>query len=90
MRLFVLLLFTVSFAISANAADLTNGGLLHAEKCTSCHDSAMYTRENKIIQSLPRLGTQVRFCKDNLGIAWFDDEVEDVVGYLNSNYYHFE
>ena len=89
MRLFVLLLFTVSCAISANAADLTNGGLLHAEKCTSCHDSEMYTRENKIIQSLPRLGTQVRFCKDNLGVAWFDDEVDDVIGFLNKNYYHF-
>jgi hypothetical protein len=34
-------------------------------------------------------GTQVRFCKDNLGLAWFDDEVNDVIGYLNKEYYRF-
>jgi len=89
MRLFILLIFITSFADLANAADLTNGSLLHAEKCTSCHDTAAYTRENRIVQSLPGLGTQVRFCKDNLGVAWFDDEVDDVVGFLNKNYYHF-
>ena len=49
----------------------------------------MYTRENKFVQSLANLGTQVRFCKDNLGITWFDNEVDDVVGFLNQNYYHF-
>ena len=89
MRLFILLIFITSFADLANAADLTNGSLLHAEKCTSCHYTAAYTRENRIVQSLPRLGTQVRFCKDNLGVAWFDDEVGDVIGFLNKNYYHF-
>jgi hypothetical protein len=89
MRLFALLFFIASFAVSANAADSTNGGLLHAEKCTSCHESAVYIRENRIVQSLSGLGTQVRFCKDNLGVAWFDDEVGDVIGYLNKNYYHF-
>jgi hypothetical protein len=41
------------------------------------------------VQSLSRLGTQVRFCKDNLGLAWFDDEVNDVIGYLNKEYYRF-
>ena len=89
MRLIAFLFFIASFAVSANAADSTNGGLLHAEKCTGCHDTAAYTRENRIVQSLPGLGTQVRFCKDNLGLAWFDDEVDDVIGFLNKNYYHF-
>ena len=54
MKIFALLLFTVSFAVSANVVDSANGNLLHAEKCASCHDSAMYIRENRIVQSLPR------------------------------------
>ena len=66
-----------------------NGGTLIQEDCVRCHDSSVYTRENRRVQSLPKLGTQVRFCKDNLQITWFDDEVDDVVNFLNKTYYHF-
>ena len=89
MKFLILFVSAISFAASANAADISNGSELHAENCTACHDSSLYTRENRRVQTLPRLGTQVRFCKDNLGITWFDDEVDDVVGFLNENYYHF-
>ena len=90
MRILVLLISAISFTPLSDAADIFNGNILHAEKCTSCHDSAIYIRENRKVQTLAKLGSQVRFCKDNLGIAWFDDEVDDVTGFLNSNYYHFE
>lgn len=83
------LLIALSTAVVANAADLDNGDELHLDNCTSCHDSSIYTRPNRRVQSFERLGLQVRFCKDNLGLTWFDDEVEDVVHYLNKNYYHY-
>jgi len=89
MNFLILIVLAISFTTSAHSADIDNGGELHADKCTTCHDSSLYTRENRRVQTLPRLGTQVRFCKDNLGITWFDDEVDDVVGFLNKNYYHF-
>ncbi len=89
MKFIILFISAMSFATSSYAADINNGSELHAENCTACHDSALYTRENRRVQTLPNLGTQVRFCKDNLGITWFDDEVDDVVGFLNKNYYHF-
>jgi len=89
MKNIILLVAIAGFSISANAVDTKNGEKLHADNCTRCHDSAVYTRENKRILTLPKLGKQVRFCKDNLGISWFDDEVQDVVGFLNNNYYHF-
>jgi len=89
MKFLFLLVSAVIFIASANATDIDNGSELHAGNCTACHDSALYHCENKRVQTLARLGTQVRFCKDHLGITWFDDEVEDVVGYLNKNYYHF-
>jgi len=88
-KFLILFVSTIIITASANAADIDNGSELHADKCTACHDSSLYIRENRRVQTLPKLGTQVRFCKDNLGIAWFDDEVEDVVGFLNKNYYHF-
>jgi hypothetical protein len=89
MRFLFRAVFFSVYAVPSFAADIFNGDELHSQSCTGCHDSAVYIRENRIAQTLPRLGTQVRFCKNNLGIAWFDDEVEDVIGFLNKNYYHF-
>ena len=89
MKIFGLFLFAITLSASSYAADIENGGELHSESCTQCHDSAAYTREDRKVQNLVRLGTQVRFCKDNLGVAWFDDEVDDVIEFLNQKYYHY-
>ena len=78
-----------SFSLSSQAADIANGEKLHQESCIRCHDTGVYTREVKRVKNLQGLGKQVRFCRDNQGLTWFDDEVEDVVDYLNQNYYHF-
>ena len=73
----------------ALAADIDNGDELHLDSCTGCHDSQVYTREERKIRDLAALGRQVRFCKDTIGVPWFDDEVEDVIAYLNHTYYGF-
>ena len=77
------------FVTTAPAADIENGDDLHFENCTGCHDSVVYTRDNRNVRDLAQLGKQVRFCKNAIGVAWFDDEVGDVIEYLNSTYYHF-
>lgn len=89
MRFISLIIISVGFIALSNAADVENGNLLHSKSCTACHGSEMYTRANRRVQTLPQLGAQVRFCISNLGISWFDNEVEDVTDYLNENYYHF-
>ena len=86
-RIIVVLLLATGMA--AGAADLEKGDELHFDNCTGCHDSSLYTRDNRNVNSLPRLGAQVRFCRDSLGLTWFDDEVEAVIHYLNHNYYRF-
>ena len=85
-------LFALLLALPAStafAADLENGADLHFTNCTGCHDESVYTRENRRVNSLERLRMQVRYCKDNLELTWFDEDVDDVVAYLNQNYYHF-
>ena len=85
-----LLIFTMYLGIGiAQAADIDDGDDLHFEHCTGCHDSSVYTRSDRKVGNLARLGQQVRFCKDTIGVTWFDDEVEDVIAYLNATYYHF-
>ncbi len=72
------------------AADIENGEELHFEDCTGCHQEEVYTRQNRVVGSLERLGRQVRFCRDAVGAQWFDEDVDDVIAYLNATYYHFE
>jgi len=83
----LLLALTAWPAIGAN---IENGEDLHFTHCTGCHDESAYTRKDRRVQSLERLGAQVRFCRDNLDLTWFDEEVDDVIEYLNQNYYHFQ
>ena len=89
MKIIIFAAVLLGFAAPCAALDIENGDDLHFENCTGCHDESAYTRADRNVRSLQRLGLQVRFCKDTLELAWFDEDVEDVVGYLNQNYYHF-
>jgi mono/diheme cytochrome c family protein len=82
---------------SANAADLKHGEQLHQVNCIQCHaqmaggdGSALYTRADRRVTSLSGLETQVRRCRDNLGLVWYDEDVTDVAAFLNTRYYHFK
>jgi len=84
---------TLSLDVHAESA---NGAKLHGENCVACHTSmvggdgsGLYTRTNRRVNSLAALGTQVRRCRDNLGLTWFDDQVQAVVDHLNTKYYKF-
>lgn len=83
------MLLASTLATPLQAADIDNGDDLHFEHCTGCHQEEVYTRPDRKVSSLEQLGRQVRFCKDTIGVNWFDDEVEDVIAYLNQTYYHF-
>ena len=84
-----IILLLSALAMPLYAADIENGADLHFENCTGCHQQEVYTRSDRRVTDLALLGRQVRFCKDNLSLTWFDDEVDDVIAYLNKNYYHF-
>lgn len=71
------------------AADIDNGEDLHFEHCTGCHGDEVYTRADRKMKDLAQLGKQVRFCQNAVGATWFDDEVDDVIEYLNATYYRF-
>ncbi|MEN8180418.1 MAG: cytochrome c [Pseudomonadota bacterium] len=78
---------------TAALADAESGKELHDESCIDCHmmseHSALYTREDRKMDSLHRLGGQVSACTQILNITWFPEEERDVVEYLNTHYYHF-
>ncbi len=82
---------------AGQAADWQRGEQLHNSQCIACHASRfgdngaeIYTRPNRRVQSFEGLQRQVNRCKNNLQIVWFDEDVADVVAYLNRTYYKFE
>ncbi|MEJ2360243.1 MAG: c-type cytochrome [Gammaproteobacteria bacterium] len=81
----------------AHAANLARGKKLVEENCVKCHagivggdGSKIYTRSNRSIDSLPALIKQVHRCKNALGVSWPEDQIADVVAYLNKTYYKFK
>lgn len=88
----MILLMSTALCGSAivQAADLKAGQSLHDANCMKCHDSSVYTRDDRKVSSLDGLRKQVKRCDLSQGLTWFDDQVEDVVQYLNTNYYHFK
>jgi hypothetical protein len=52
-------------------------------------DTAELTTPNPAITDKVALEKQVRTCDINHNINWYDDEVMDVVAYLNQTYYKF-
>ncbi|WP_457674411.1 cytochrome c [Thiolapillus sp.] len=75
---------------AASAGDDFHPDRFHQSNCTGCHDSSVYTRNNRRVNSLPRLESQVRMCDANLGKKLFEDDILSLTRYLNDNYYHFD
>lgn len=75
---------------TAATADMENGRALTGRNCTGCHDDSMYTRDERRVTTMSALQNQVQRCEINLDLKWFEDDINDVTGYLNTQYYHFE
>ena len=83
----VYLLLIVPFG--THAADVNNGMELHQEHCMRCHQPEIYTRQNRIVNNLEQLAKRVRECELVNELTWFEEDVEDVIAYLNATYYQF-
>jgi mono/diheme cytochrome c family protein len=86
-----LILLGVMVATSpAVVADAARGKTLHDEHCMKCHDTGVYSRDNRFIKNSEALAKQVQRCQLSAGARWFDEDVNDVVEYLNTTFYKFE
>jgi cytochrome c553 len=85
-----MLVLTLALSGSAAAADLEHGKQLLQERCTKCHDDSVYTRKDRFITSMEALKKQINRCSINTGAQWFDEDIDDVVAYLNNTYYKFK
>jgi len=92
MKNFSIVFISFFFLLLSNsyAADIENGKSLHDENCLACHSTDAYTKDTRKLHDLAALTSQVKRCDFSLGTQWFDEDIEDTVAYLNSEFYHFE
>ncbi len=92
--LFSVLLTTL--LASATTTALAEGNVENGKKlfdksqCQKCHGTEVFTREDHTVKDIAGLSKQVRMCDSQLSVNWFDDEIADVVAYLNDAFYKFE
>ena len=81
----------LAFSTITLAVDLDEGKELYEEDCTECHDSSVFTRPSKQrkVNDFAKLKTQVHRCVNMTGASWFDEDEENVVAYLNKEFYKF-
>lgn len=84
------LLLALALAIPGIVRASPDATALYDAHCVACHGTEVYTREDRRVQSREELATQVRMCEQNLGLTWFDDDVDAVARLLNEQYYQFD
>jgi mono/diheme cytochrome c family protein len=68
----------------------SRGQLLYENQCIACHESMVHIRTHRQVKSSPELRAQVVRWAAYANPTWGDEEVEEVVRYLDTQYYRFE
>jgi len=90
----LLLLSLILAAGSAQAAllpgDAAKGKALHDKQCVACHDTGVYTRTNRRVQSPEGLIGQVNGCVRQVGLKLDRNQINDLVKHLDDSFYKFK
>ena len=70
--------------------DSADGKQLHEANCTGCHDTSVYTRKDRAVQSMAALQKQMNNCGHATGRTYTEAEMQNMVKYLNDEFYKFE
>ena len=84
----LILLMSRAYA-AALPGDSADGKRLHDANCMGCHNSDIYARKNRIVQSLDALEKQLVSCSHMAKAEFSTNEMQDVLKYLNDQFYHF-
>ena len=78
---------------SAYAAELpgdsADGKRLHDANCMGCHDTSIYTRKDHLIRSLDALKEQLGDCSHMAKKEFSVTEAQNIIKYLNDQFYQF-
>jgi mono/diheme cytochrome c family protein len=90
------LVLAAAFALlgGCSATDATKGNAVRGEKthetCLQCHGTEVYVPPQRKINSLPDLRKEVERWGDYYNPALSEQEIADLIAYLNVNFYKLQ
>jgi hypothetical protein len=84
----LILLMTTAYA-AALPGDSADGKRLYDANCMGCHDTSVFTRKDRVVQSLDDLKKQLAGCAHMARKEFSESEAQDLLEYLNDQFYHF-
>ena len=85
----LLILLMPSSAYAELPGDSADGKRLHDANCMGCHDSGIYTRKDRIVQSLDALKKRLGDCSHMAKKEFSAIETQNIIKYLNDQFYQF-
>ena len=85
----VSLLFLFMPSAYAAQGDSADGKRLHDANCMRCHDTSLYTREDRLVRSLEALKEQLASCSHMANREFSTIEAQNIIQYLNDQFYQF-
>ena len=73
----------------AQEVNLERGEALYRNHCNVCHESLVHIRDHPTAKTIQNLRLQVTRWAAEIDQGWGNDEIEDVLGYLDATYYRF-
>ena len=69
--------------------DSADGKRLHDANCLGCHDTGIYTRKDHLVGSLDALKKQLSRCGHMANKEFSAIETQNIIKYLNDQFYQF-
>ena len=85
----LLILLMPSSAYAELPGDSADGKRLHDANCMGCHDTSVFTRKDRLVQSLDAFKKQLASCTHMAKKEFSASETQDLLKYLNDQFYHF-
>jgi len=84
----LILLMPSAYAASL-PGDSADGKRLYDANCMGCHDTSVFERKDRVVQSLDALKKQLASCTHMAKKEFSASETQDLLEYLNDQFYHF-
>jgi cytochrome c553 len=85
----LILLMPSAYAASL-PGDSAEGKRLFDARCMECHQTDIFTRKDRKVQSLDALKAQLVACSHAAKVDFSAREMQDLLKYLNDQFYHFD
>jgi mono/diheme cytochrome c family protein len=85
----LILLMPSAYAASLQG-DSAEGKHLFDAHCMECHQTDIFTRKDRKVQSLDALKEQLVACSHAAKVEFSASEMQDLLKYLNDQFYHFD